>query len=153
MPRTRQLICQASFPLDHGVYAVYAPDAEEADPPLYVGVAGSESIRDRWRKFHLRNRAGGSALRRSLGVHLCLVEKKLARNQGRYYPSHVESAITAYLESCTIEFWPTSSTDEADDLEIDVRHELKPVLNVANSRRRRSTRMEQVANVERPHNG
>jgi hypothetical protein len=63
-----------------GVYVVYA----EGDAPLYVGVAVTQSIRKRWESQHLKPRAGGSALRRTLGVHLALVETKLRTTQGRY---------------------------------------------------------------------
>ena len=47
------------------MYVVYPPSARENDRPLYVGVAGAQTIAKRWRQ-HLTNRAGGSALRRSL---------------------------------------------------------------------------------------
>jgi len=133
----RQAIAEATYPESYGVYVVYAPDPA-SDRPLYVGVAATEAIRDRWRKYHLKNRAGGSALRRTLGVHLGLVESKLTRRQGRYYPPNVEQAITDFLDTCEIEFWPAATTEEADDLEVDLRRQLRPILNVATARRRRS---------------
>jgi len=63
----RKLVRIASFPDSPGVYVVYRPDQER---PLYVGVAATQTIAERWRKQHLYPRAGGSALRRSLGLHL-----------------------------------------------------------------------------------
>ncbi len=94
----REIIARAAFPEGFGVYAVYEADAA-AERPLYVGVAATETIRDRWRKYHLKNRAGGSALRRSLGVYLGLVESKLTRRRGRYYPAKVEQAITDFYRA------------------------------------------------------
>ena len=110
----RQLVSRAVFPTSPGIYVVYQPGRER---PLYVGVAATQTVADRWRKQHLYPRAGGSALRRSLGVHLALVATKLRRADGRDYPPAVEEEITRFLESCDIELFPTATADEADDLE------------------------------------
>ena len=130
----RQLVGRAVLPTSPGVYVVYRAGAER---PLYVGVAATQTVAERWRKQHLYPRAGGSALRRSLGLHLGLVATKLRRGDGRYYPPGVEEAITRFLESCEIEFFPTATADEADDLEHELRQQLRPELNIATGRRRR----------------
>jgi len=63
----RELVRIASFPESPGVYVVYRPGLER---PFYVGVAATQTIAERWLKQHLYPRAGSSALRRSLGLHL-----------------------------------------------------------------------------------
>jgi excinuclease UvrABC nuclease subunit len=125
--KTPQLISDASFPDSPGVYIVYANADDEQ--PLYVGVAATQSLAKRWRKQHLRPRAGSSALRRTLGVHLKLVTAKLKRPD-RYYDEDVEEAITEYLMSCAIELRPTQTGEEARTLEHLLIHELQPLLNV-----------------------
>lgn len=130
----RQAVREAAFPDSPGVYGVYQPGHER---PLYVGVAATQTIAGRWRKQHLYPRAGGSALRRSLGLHLELVAAKLRTSEGRYYPAAVEAEITRFLEGCEIEFFPTATADEADDLEVELRDRLKPELNISRGRRRR----------------
>ena len=132
--RVHQLVSRAVFPTSPGAYVVYRPGAER---PLYVGVAATQTLADRWRKQHLYPRAGGSALRRSLGVHLGLVERKLRGADGRYYPPAVEQEITRFLESCEIQVFATDTADEADDLEHELRQRLNPELNIARGRRRR----------------
>jgi hypothetical protein len=126
-------VATAAFPNSYGVYVVYGTVADER--PIYVGVAGTQTIAERWRKQHLRPRSGGSALRRSLGLYLGLVEQKLRTSQGRYYSPEVEDAISAFLVKCYIEFFPTSTTDAADDLEVELRRSLRPRLNVNQARR------------------
>lgn len=123
----RELVKQAKLPNEPGVYIVWA--GSEGGVPLYVGVAATQTIADRWRRQHLYPRAGGSALRRTLGVHLGLVSQKLRRPE-RYYPREVEVDITSYLEHCWIECRPTSNAAEARVLENEVIESLKPVLNV-----------------------
>lgn len=86
----------------------------------------------------MRNRAGGSALRRSLGPYLGLVDVKLTKKAGRYYPPKVEEAITTFLETCAVEFFQTATEKDADDLEVELRERLKPRLNISRARRRRS---------------
>lgn len=73
----------------------------------------------------------------SLGLHLKLVRTKLRTSEGRYYPAPVEAEITGFLEGCEIEFYPTASADEAEDLEVEFRDRLKPELNISRARRRR----------------
>jgi hypothetical protein len=70
-------------------------------------------------------------------VHLGLVAAKLRRREGRYYPTAVEQEITHFLEGCEIEFFPTATADEADDLEFELRQRLRPELNISSARRRR----------------
>jgi len=130
----RELIRIAAFPDTAGVYTVYRPGQER---PLYVGVAATQTIAERWLKQHLYPRAGGSAFRRSLGLHLGLVAAKLRRRDGRYYPPEVEQEITRFLESCEVEFFPATTADEADDLEVELREQLRPELNISSGRRRR----------------
>ena len=98
-----QLVGRAVFPALPGVYVVHRAGQER---PLYVGVAATQTIAERWRKQHLCPRAGGSALRRSLGVYLALVVR--------------------FLKSCEVEFFPTPTADEADDLEPELRQQLNP---------------------------
>ena len=74
----RQRIAEAQFPDSPGVYVVW--EGEQA-PPLYVGVAATQTIAERWRKRTLQDRAGDSALRRTLGDHLGLVERTPRRGQ------------------------------------------------------------------------
>jgi hypothetical protein len=131
----RESVATAAFPNSYGVYVVYATIADER--PMYVGVAGTQTIAERWHKQHLRPRSGGSALRRSLGLYLGLVEQKLRTSEGRYYPPNVEDAISAFLTECFIEFFPTSTTEAADDLEVELRQSLRPGLNVSQARRRK----------------
>ena len=133
----RQLVGSAVFPTSPGVYVVYRRGEER---PLYVGVAATQTIQKRWRKQHLRARAGGSALRRSLGLHLGLVATKLKISEGRYYAPDVENEITRFLEGCEVSFFPTTTADEADDLEVELRAQLRPELNIASGRRRRPAR-------------
>lgn len=130
----RSRVASAVFPERPGVYIVYR---EGADRPLYVGVAATQTLNKRWRRQHLRPRAGGSALRRSLGLYLGLVERKLKNSDGRYYPPDVEAAITDFLISCEVELISASSPDAADDLEVEVRGRLFPELNISRARRRR----------------
>ena len=99
----------------------------------------SQTIARRWRQ-HLSARAGGSALRRSLGVYLNLVDRKLTHADGRYYPPDVEQRITAYLNDCDIELHATSTADEADDLELRLIAEMNPILNISRARRRKASR-------------
>lgn len=139
----RQLVRDAVFPRMPGVYVVYEPDPPD-ERPLYVGVAAAQTLCERWCAQHLKNRAGGSALRRTLGVELGLVETKLTHRVGRYYPPAVEQAITDFLQRCEVELHEVASADEADDLEVDLRERLKPRLNVARGRRRRTPPLEQV---------
>jgi hypothetical protein len=106
----RTEIQRTTFPGDVGCYAVY--EDEEAERPLYVGVAAKRGLVGRWQRDHLRDRSGSSALRRSLGVHLGLVEDKLQR-PARYYPPEVEAAITAALRRGCIELHPCGSEAEA----------------------------------------
>jgi hypothetical protein len=111
------------------VYIVWSAD----DPvrPLYVGVAATPTIEQPWRGQHLINRAGSSALRRSLGVYLRLVERKLSvKREGRYYPTEVEKAITRFLRSCEVECRVASGPDEAREFERELIDELRPRLNV-----------------------
>ena len=98
--------------------------------PLYVRMAGAQTLRKRWREDHLRDRAGGSALRRSLGIHLRLVEEKL-RLPDRYYRPDVETAITNFLHGCFNELHPTATAEEARRLEADLIRRVGPILNVA----------------------
>jgi hypothetical protein len=123
----RQRIGEADFPSFPGVYAVY--ESLEATQPLYVGVAATQTLRQRWHGQHLRNRAGGSALRRTLGVFLGLVDCKL-KLPNRYYPPQVEEAITRFLKSCYVELFPTEDASQARSLEVRLIDELAPVLNV-----------------------
>lgn len=122
----RPLIGSAEFPNTPGVYIVYADDAR----PLYVGVAATQSIRRRWVGQHLQPRSGGSALRRTLGVHLGLVETKLRTSEGRYYPADVEAAITRFLDTCKIQLHPTTDATAAKALEAQLIGTLEPMLNV-----------------------
>ncbi len=133
----RRTVAAAEFPSAPGVYVVYEPQSTDADALLYVGVAAVQSIAKRWQGQHLQNRSGGSALRRSLGPHLGLVDKKLTAKAGRYYPVEVEEEITDYLESCSIVFFPATTADEADELEVELRKRLRPKLNISRARRRR----------------
>lgn len=124
-------IREAEFPDSPGVYVVYE-NAEDARP-LYVGVAAKQTLRKRWMSNHLRPRAGGSSLRRSLGVHLGLVNAKL-RSPDRYYPKGVEEQIGSFLHGCWIELTPTSDGTQAKALEAARIRALDPVLNVARPR-------------------
>ena len=123
---------EARFPAACGVYVVFNPASPER--PLYVGVAATQTIDERWRRQHLHSRAGGSALRRTLGVHLGLVERKLnVRTDGRFYPPDVESAISAYLRDCEVAFVVADSADDANAIERDLIRTLRPTLNVKRS--------------------
>jgi hypothetical protein len=119
-------VMSAAFPDAPGVYVVYGDD----ERPLYVGVAASQTIAERWHRQHLRPRAGSSALRRTLGVHLHLVATKLRTKDGRYYPPEVEAAITAFLSGLTVDFFTTADADSAKALERRLIHRLEPTLNV-----------------------
>ena len=130
----RRRVSKATFPDQPGVYVVY--ERKNVTRSLYVGVAAKQTLRKRWRQNHLRPRAGSSALRRSLGVHLGLVEKKL-RLPSRYYPPEVEEAITCFLRAVFVEFFPMSSGQEAVDLERKLIEQLSPRLNVSRGRRTR----------------
>lgn len=132
----RQLVRNAHFPRTPGVYVIYEPDPPD-ERPLYIGVAAMQTLCERWCTQHLKNRAGGSALRRTLGVELGLVETKLTHKVGRYYPPDVEQAITDFLETCEVELHQTATAEEADDLEVQLCDRLQPRLNVSRSRRRR----------------
>ena len=122
----RIVVRDVRFPEQIGVYAVWA-DGDER--PLYVGVAATQTIAKRWLRQHLYPRAGGSALRRTLGLSLGLVAEKL-RRPARYYPPKVEDAITRYLQGCTVEFWPAVSAQAARTLEKSLIRQLLPRLNV-----------------------
>lgn len=128
MESERQPVSAAQFPPSCGVYVLYERGAET---PLYVGVAATQTIEQRWRRQHLRSRAGGSALRRSLGVHLKLVERKLdTKTDGRFYPPDVEMAITAFLNACEITFVVADSPATAAAEEQRLIDKLRPLLNV-----------------------
>jgi hypothetical protein len=129
MDHERQPVSQASFPTACGVYVVW--DSAGGDRPLYVGVAATQTIEQRWRGQHLRSRAGGSAMRRTLGVYLGLVATKLnVRVDGRFYPPEVEAEITRFLESCQVECREATSAEHAKELEATLIRELRPLLNV-----------------------
>lgn len=119
-----------NFPDRPGVYVLYG----EGPHPLYVGVAATQSLAERWGRQHLRDRAGGSALRRSLGVHLGLVKEKLTRATGRYYEPDVEQGITSFLESCEIELYEAPDASAARLLEAELIDRLAPTLNVVGRR-------------------
>ena len=123
----RTQIQRTTFPGDVGCYAVY--EDAEAERPLYVGVAAKRGLVERWQRDHLRDRSGSSALRRSLGVHLGLVEDKL-RRPARYYPPEVEAAITTALRRGYVQLYPCGSEAEALLLEGRLISELDPILNV-----------------------
>jgi hypothetical protein len=125
----RQLVRDAVFPPAYGAYVVWGGATDEY--PLYVGVAATQTIEQRWRRQHLLPRAGGSALRRTLGVDLGLVERKLnLKRDGRYYPQPVEQAITEYLRGCEVEFVVAETPEDARRIEKDLISELRPRLNV-----------------------
>ena len=126
MRRTgRQQIGEAELPDEPGVYLLYASVDDEQ--PLYVGKA--DSLRRRWQRQHLGKRSGTSALRRSLALHLGLIEEKL-RRPARHYPPDVEEALSAYLRDCFLELHTTASGDEAAALEHRLVAERKPLLNL-----------------------
>jgi GIY-YIG catalytic domain-containing protein len=132
MEARRERVVEARFPTACGVYVVFDPGLYE--PPLYVGVAATQTIEQRWRRQHLRSRAGGSALRRTLGVHLGLVERKLSiRTDGRFYPPEVENAISAFLLDCEVAFVVADSPEDAKTIERDLIGSLRPTLNVKRS--------------------
>lgn len=131
----KQLIQTAQFPELPGVYVVYENAHDEQ--PLYVGMAGTQTLRKRWQVNHLYARAGGSSLRRSLGLHLGLAKEKLERPE-RYYAPEIEAQITAFLASCWIEFEPTETAAEAQDLEARTIDRLGPLLNAARPATRES---------------
>jgi hypothetical protein len=132
MQTRRERVSEARFPAACGVYVVCDPSSPE--PPLYVGVAATQTIDERWRRQHLRSRAGGSALRRTLGVHLGLVERKLnIRTDGRFYPPEVESAISAFLLDCEVAFVVADSPEDARTIESQLIQTLRPSLNVKRS--------------------
>jgi hypothetical protein len=92
------------------IFALERATIAELRPRLNVGggervTSGGATIASRWQKQHLKPRAGSSALRRTLGPYLGLVERKLSVSRdGRYYPAPVEAAITRFLETCSVEF-------------------------------------------------
>lgn len=126
-PEMRTRIETTTFPGDVGCYVVYAEERDER--PLYVGVAARRGLNERWERDHLRDRAGSSAFRRSLGVHLGLVKDKL-RRPARYYAPEVGQAITKALRRGYIELYPCRSEAEALLLESRLIAELDPILNV-----------------------
>lgn len=119
-------IGEADFPQSPGAYIVY--ETREAPRALYVGVAVSQTIKQRWLRQHLKARSGGSALRRSVPVFLGVVARKLQLPE-RYYKGDVERRITEFLSNCYIEFFPTTA-DDARSLERRLIVELDPILNV-----------------------
>jgi hypothetical protein len=132
MQAPRERVGEARFPAACGVYVVFDPASP--GPPLYVGVAATQTIDERWRRQHLRSRAGGGALRRTLGVHLRLVERKLnIRTDGRFYPPEVESAISAFLADCEVAFIVADSPEDARTIENKLIQTLHPSLNVKRS--------------------
>jgi hypothetical protein len=137
------VVGDAPFPPACGVYVLYEPGVET---PLYVGVAATQTIEQRWRRQHLRPRAGGSALRRTLGVHLKLVERKLnIKSDGRFYPADVESEITAFLNTCEIAFVIADSSTDATETEQRLIEELHPLLNVKRRGKLRHPRRMQIS--------
>lgn len=124
----RERVGLAAFPDLPGAYLLYGNPDDSV--PLYVGVAATQSLRGRWKGQHLRPRAGGSALRRSLGIHLGLATEKL-RHPDRHYSPEVEAAITAFLDQAWIELHPTRNATDARALEARLIAERHPVLNVA----------------------
>lgn len=132
MQLQKERVREARFPTACGVYLVF--DSVSSEPPLYVGVAATQTIEERWRRQHLRSRAGGSALRRTLGVHLGLVERKLnIRTDGRFYPPAVESAITAFLLDCHVAFVVADSPEDARAIEKELIETRRPHLNIKRS--------------------
>lgn len=124
------------FPTNPGVYVVWE---QGFDRPLYVGVAARQSIAEHWLAQHLRDRAGGSALRRSLGPHAGFVEKKLSvRKDGPYYPAEVEAKITALVRTLEVEFYECDPGPEAGALEDELIAELRPRLNSRRPRIKRT---------------
>lgn len=121
-------IAETEFPDEPGVYVVYREPGDRR--PLYVGVAATQTLRRRWYGQHLRPRAGGSALRRTLGPYLAEVDQKL-RQPERYYPPEIETAISAFLNRCWIELHTTATPEAAKLLEAELIPALDPVLNVS----------------------
>lgn len=111
-----------------GAYVVYAPGAHDGARPLYVGEAGTREVARRWGEQHLRGGAGGSALRRAVGVHLHLVGEQL-KGSGDSYPSDVERAITAFIERCGVVFHRAATAADATALKAKLIHQLDPLLN------------------------
>lgn len=136
-PSQRIRVADAVFPSNPGVYVVWDGTARR---PLYVGVAAKQSIEERWRDQHLRDRSGGSALRRSLGPHGGFAKKKLSVSRdGRYYESDVEQKITALLLDLEVEFYECESGEEAVALETELIAELRPILISRRPRIKRTT--------------
>ncbi|MBC7782996.1 MAG: hypothetical protein H7144_04080 [Burkholderiales bacterium] len=124
----RHCINTIAFPESVGVYVVYANACNIK--PLYVGKAARQTLSKRWKSQHLQPRAGGSALRRTLGIHLGLVREKLKRPE-RYYSPEIEEAITIYLRSCFIELLECANAVEAAELELKSIRTLNPLLNIS----------------------
>lgn len=120
-------VAETVFPSLPGAYVVWESGEER---PLYVGVAKTQTLAQRWQRQHLYPRAGGSALRRSVAVYLGLVQQKL-RRPDRYYPASIEAQVTDFLRSCRVELLPTQSAEEAAVLEAQLIGKLRPKLNVA----------------------
>lgn len=130
-------VADAVFPSTPGVYVVWGR-AERR--PLYVGVAATQSIERRWLDQHLRDRSGGSALRRSLGPHGGFVKKKLSvAKDGRYYEGDIEQKITALLRDLEVEFYECENGEEALALETELIAEFRPLLNSRRPRIKRTT--------------
>src|SRR5262245_31906437 len=103
------------------IFALEQATINDVKPRLNVGGPervlpnSSATIASRWQEQHLNPRAGGSALRRTLGPYLGLVERNLSvRRDGRYYPADVEAAITSFLEACSVEFRFVGEPPKAD---------------------------------------
>ncbi|MHB1158290.1 MAG: GIY-YIG nuclease family protein [Phycisphaerales bacterium] len=127
MNTMRSRVADTKFPYTPGVYLVYESSA--ASRPLYIGKAGNQGICSRWLKQHLKDRSGGSALRRSIGIHLNLVGQKL-RRPDRQYPPSVEMEITRFLNSCYVEIVSRRDADQAETLEKKLILEQNPILNI-----------------------
>ena len=127
----RHRVSMTAFPSSPGVYVVYENKGDRR--PLYAGVAERQTLLQRWQKNHLRPRTGGSALRRTLGVHLGLVKQKL-RQPKRCYPAEVEAEITRFLKGCWVELHQTKTGGEAVELERQLIRRLRPRLNVVRPR-------------------
>jgi hypothetical protein len=135
-PSPRARVADAAFPSTPGVYVVWGQVERR---PLYVGVAATQSIERRWRDQHLRDRSGGSALRRSLGPHGGFVKKKLSVSKdGRYYEADIEKKITALQSDLELEFYECENGEEAVALEAELITELRPLLNSRRPRIKRT---------------
>ncbi len=121
--RALKTLTRPDVPSEPGVYAVY-----RRGRAMYVGKASSLKSRF-WGQHMSRNRnMTKSALRRNVAAHVGIATAADIK-AGRYHPSGAElDRIAAWIRGCDVAWLTCETTEQATDLESDMKNEWTPPL-------------------------